>query len=248
MWCLPHAPHTLALFFAFLSFPSPIFVIVPFRLPLFPLPTVLLPGTRMPLHIFEPRYRRMVRACLDADRMFGLIYRPEELSDGELPAGHVGCRAYIDEVEPMADGRSNIIVSGRERFTLVRVIRDEAPYDIGEVEPLEDEREPIAQLMALSLRLHELFVEAAHAARALADEPAPMPVLPDDPNAVAFAAAASIDLGHAQRQKLLSSPSPSERMRDVIRVLDASLPELAARAQMHNRAKLNGHGPHGIAE
>lgn len=197
----------------------------------------------MPLRIFEPRYRRLLRDCLDRDRMFGLIYRPADIDDRALTAGTVGCRANIDDVEPLTDGRANIIVRGGDRFAFVRILDDDAPYYVAEVETFVDDREPIAQLTALSLRLRELFAEAARAARALADEPIGAPELPDDPASVAFAAAASIDLELPHRQRLLSSPSPSARMRDLITVLDGSLPALASRAAVHGRAKLNGHGP-----
>jgi Lon protease-like protein len=213
------------------------------RLPIFPLNTVLLPGARMPLRIFEPRYRTMLRDCLDRDRVFGLIYRDADADERALATGTVGCRAHIDDVEPLADGRANIVVSGRDRFALIRIVEDAAPYFVAEVDAFEDSREPVAQVTALALRLRELFVEAAHAARAIADEPISAPEFPDEPEAVGFAAAAAIDLELADRQRLLSSPSPSARMRELITVIDSSLPVLTARAETHRRAKLNGHGP-----
>ena len=219
----------------------------PTRLAIFPLNTVLFPGERLPLRIFEPRYRKMLRDCLDGDRVFGLIYRAKDTDERSLAKGTVGCRAHIDDVEPLADGRANIIVTGRERFSFVRILDDVAPYLVAEVDAFEDAREPIAQVTALSLRLRELFVEAAHAARTIADEPISAPEFPDEPEATAFAAASSIDLELDHRQRLLSSPSPSERMRDLISVIDASLPTLASRADAHRRAKLNGHGPRGSA-
>lgn len=213
------------------------------RLPLFPLPVVLLPGMRMPLHIFEPRYRRMLQDCLDGDRSFGLIYRADDVAERALPAGAVGCRALIDDVEHLPDGRANVIVNGGERFALVRLDDADSPYVVAHVVPFLDEAEPVAQVTALALRLHELFAEAARAARMLADDPGPAPALPDDPAQVAFAAAASIDLEARDRQRLLASPSPSARMREMITLLDASLPSLHERALLHGRAKHNGHGP-----
>ncbi|HKS06405.1 MAG TPA: LON peptidase substrate-binding domain-containing protein [Gemmatimonadaceae bacterium] len=213
------------------------------RLPIFPLNTVLFPGARMPLRIFEPRYRTMLRDCLDRDRVFGLIYREADADERALASGTVGCRAHIDDVEPLADGRANIVVTGRERFVFTRIVDDDAPYFVAEVDAFDDSREPVAQVTALALRLRELFVEAAHAARTIADEPISAPDFPDDPEAVAFAAASSIDLELADRQRLLSSPSPGARMRELITVIDSSLPELHARAESHRRAKLNGHGP-----
>ena len=211
---------------------------------MFPLTAVLLPGTQMPLHIFEPRYRQLLRDCLNRDRVFGFIYRPQDVAERDIPPGTVGCRATIGDVEPLVDGRANIIVTGGERFALREFLDDEAPYHVAVVEPFGDEREPVAQQTALMMRLQELFADAARAARTLADDAAAPPSLPDDPEAVAFAAASAIDLDLSHRQRLLASPSPSARMRDVIGVLDASLPSLSARAATHSRAKLNGHGPH----
>lgn len=212
------------------------------RLPLFPLPLVLLPGMRLPLHIFEPRYRIMLRDCLETDRTFGLIYQADDAGDRTLASGTVGTRAVIDEVEQLPDGRANIIVNGTQRFALVRVAESDSPYMIGHVVPFEDEREPVAQVTALALRLGELFVEAATAARRLDDDASPVPMLTEDPANIAFAAAASVELDAAERQRLLSSPSPSARMREMITLLDATLPTLRERASIHQDAKLNGRG------
>lgn len=199
---------------------------------------------RMPLHIFEPRYRRMLRDCLGADRMFGVVYRPANTPEADPAPGAIGCQAYIDDVEPLADGRANIIVVGHERFRVVSLNLTHTPYRVATVEAFDDAEEPVAQLTALSLRLGELFAEAAMAARALADDPAPAPELPDEPGRVAFEVAASIDLDAEARQRLLESPSASARMREVITLLDRSLPGLHGRAAVHARAKLNGRGPH----
>jgi Lon protease-like protein len=212
------------------------------RLPLFPLPLVLLPGMRLPLHIFEPRYRVMLRDCLETDRTFGLIYREESTPERDIAAGTVGCKAVIDDVEPLGDGRSNIIVNGTERFALVRFTDADSPYLVAQVVPFEDEEEPVAQVTALALRLGELFVEAATASRALDDDGAPVPILSEDPGRIAFAAAASVDLDPADRQRLLASSSPSARMREMITILDSAIPALRERAGIHREAKQNGKG------
>ena len=196
----------------------------------------------MPLHIFEPRYRVMLRDCLETDRTFGLIFNANEEGEREIAAGHVGCRAIIGDVEPLEDGRANIVVTGGERFALVRIADDDSPYLMGEVVPFEDEEEPVAQLTALALRLGELFVEAAAAARTLDDDASPVPRLTETPENIAFAAAASVDLDAADRQRLLSSPSPSARMREMITLLDSSMTTLQERAIIHEHAKLNGKG------
>ena len=90
------------------------------ELPLFPLPVVLLPGVPMPLHIFEPRYRRMLSDIRVGDRLFGLSYFDEEdRAPGETPPlGHVGCAAEVTEMQSLPDGRSNIVVLGLIRYRL----------------------------------------------------------------------------------------------------------------------------------
>lgn len=197
---------------------------------------------RLPLHIFEPRYRVMLRDCLETDRTFGLIYREETTPERGIAAGTVGCKAVIDDVEMLGDGRSNIVVSGTERFSLVRLTDSDSPYLVAQVEAFEDEKEPVAQVTALALRLGELFVEAARASRALEDDGAPVPILTEDPGNISFAAASSVELDAAHRQRLLASPSPSARMREMIALLDAAIPALQERASIHRGAKQNGQG------
>lgn len=109
------------------------------RLPLFPLPVVLFPGETMPLHIFEPRYRTMVDRCLGGDRPFGLLYHDwDEMGPFLNEPGRVGTVAGIDGHRPLPDGRSLILVRGRDRFRIVREIEEGAPYFEAEVEPHDD--------------------------------------------------------------------------------------------------------------
>src|ERR1041385_8074805 len=90
---------------------------MPFRLPLFPLKIVLFPGALRPLHIFEPRYRRLLTDVWAGDHRFGLLPPGEH---GGLPApGTIGCVALVRAVPPLGDGRSNIVVSGVCRFAFV---------------------------------------------------------------------------------------------------------------------------------
>ncbi|MGH7658048.1 MAG: LON peptidase substrate-binding domain-containing protein, partial [Gemmatimonadales bacterium] len=108
---------------------------MPFRLPLFPLELALFPGMAQPLHIFEPRYREMLRDCLESDERFGLLPG----STGEPPApGAIGCVAHIRATQALDDGRSNILVQGGERFTVQELDERSRPYLLGMVEPLHD--------------------------------------------------------------------------------------------------------------
>ncbi len=119
----------------------------PYRLPLFPLPVVLLPGTAMPLHIFEQRYRDLVRDRLAADGRFGLIHHDWDRQGPFLSEeGRIGCVAEIREHQALPDGRSLIAVAGRERFRIVDGIESDTRYFEALVTTYEDLRpeDPVA--------------------------------------------------------------------------------------------------------
>jgi len=111
-------------------------------LPLFPLPTtVLFPNVFLPLHIFEPRYREMVRDTIDSDRMIGmaLLKRGWERNyDGRPAVYPIGCSGVVTHVERLADGRFNIVLRGLERFRIVEE-NHERLYRRALVEPLVEQ-------------------------------------------------------------------------------------------------------------
>src|ERR1700730_8356565 len=111
------------------------------RIPLFPLNVVLLPGAALPLHIFEPRYRQMIRQCLENKTEFGLLL--------SLPKGivRVGCSAeIIDVVKRYNDGRYDIITVGRSPFRIVELLNPEVFAEEGllegQVDYLDDRERP----------------------------------------------------------------------------------------------------------
>jgi Lon protease-like protein len=109
------------------------------RLPLFPLPLVLFPGSVTPLHIFEPRYRRMVARCLEFDREFGLLYHDaERFGPFERVPGRIGTVARIGEFRILPDGRSLLLAHGQDRFRIVDGIESDTPYAEALVEPFHD--------------------------------------------------------------------------------------------------------------
>lgn len=126
-------------------------------IPLFPLDTVLFPGMPLYLHIFEERYRQMLKTCLAGKQMFGvvLIQQGSEAL-GPLATPHrVGTTARIMQVEHLADGCSNITVLGLERFLIHKVESGPLPYLTGSIQmlPLENPR-PLEVLRGLrSLRM-----------------------------------------------------------------------------------------------
>jgi len=214
------------------------------RLPLFPLPLVLFPGVPLPLHIFEPRYRQMLADCLEGDRKFGIVFRPEEVEERDLPPGHVGCVARIDKTETLLDGRSNIVVVGVERFALTRLVATPRLYHIGEVQRYDDAPEPGDALAPMAERVRTLFARVGRAARTLADDSDPVPELPSDAGLLSFAVASLIDLDAPARQRLLVSRSALGRLREIEALLGRAVEPIELRAAVHVRAKMNGHGPH----
>src|ERR1700744_5527973 len=123
-------------------------------LPLFPLGAVLYPGMLMPLHIFEERYRQLVRDLLDGPepRRFGVIAirkGRETGIDGVESLYPIGCLATVRQVESLDDGQFDLITVGTQRFRL-DALDEERPYLRGEVELLaadEVDREAAAPLV-----------------------------------------------------------------------------------------------------
>ncbi len=128
---------------------------LPPSLPLFPLPNaVLFPGVYLPLHIFEPRYREMVRDALDDDRIIGMtLLKPgfEAEYEGRPPIYRIGCAGLITHAEPLADGRFNIVLQGLERF---RVLDEDQsrPYRVARIEPLDAFGSPADPITVQGLR------------------------------------------------------------------------------------------------
>lgn len=113
-----------------------------YRLPLFPLPVVLLPTEILPLHVFEPRYRRLVEVALDAERRFGIVYHdPDRMGPFLSEEGRVGCLAEIQAHQALEDGRSLILTRGVERFAIREGIESKEPFYEAVAEPYLDESE-----------------------------------------------------------------------------------------------------------
>ncbi len=207
------------------------------RLPLFPLGLVLFPGVPVPLHLFEPRYRQLLADVQKTDKRFGIVCGINGVSERELPSGRAGCVAEITDVETLPDGRSNIIVVGRERFVIERIVTDGAPYLVADVTALADSGESSPVMMAvLADDVGSHFRRVVKAVRTLNDEAASaFPSLPDDPAQLAWSIAAMIDVELEARQRLLAERSPAARLEQINAVLRNALPDLELRAAMHAR-------------
>lgn len=202
-------------------------------LPVFPLGVVLFPGTLLPLHLFEPRYRQMLADVREGDGRFGIIPAMPGVAERDLPAGRIGCVAEITDVEVMPDGRANIIVTGRERFALTAFVEHDAPYHVASGTIVSDETgaSPVALAVAADDVIAN-FKRVVQAVRTLNDDTDPLPDLPDDPAQVAWSVGAMIDLDLDSRYRLLAERSPAARLVQIDHVLRKAIPDLELQAAL----------------
>ncbi|KQT89621.1 peptidase S16 [Marmoricola sp. Leaf446] len=184
--------------------------------PLFPLNAVLFPGVATPLHIFEDRYRAMVRELLEVeevfDRVFGVVAIREgyEVGDHGAQSVHrVGTLVQLTEAEAYDDGRYDIEVIGRQRL---RVVEHESsgPFLRGEVELLGDTDEPEAEVEAA--RTLAAFERYRDQLSELRGGPVLAGQMPDDPAYLSYALATTCLLTLPQRQALLEADSARQRL------------------------------------
>jgi Lon protease-like protein len=193
-------------------------------LPLFPLSTVLFPGMRLPLHIFEERYR-LLAAHLQAQpepRRFGVIAirKGREVgADGSTALYDTGCVADVRQIAPHPDGRFDLGTVGAERFRLLR-LDDSRPYFQAEVELIEDDEEPLPgsedSANALAFATRRVQDGFRGYLNALADRGGgviSVADLPDEPVLLSYVVGAAMIIDLPERQSLLAAPSALDRLR-----------------------------------
>ena len=205
------------------------------HLPLFPLPLVLLPNEFLPLHIFEPRYRQMLKDVALEKNMFGVSYfNPTEEFIDKPAAGSIGCVAEVREVQAMPDGRSNVVTVGVARYQLIEYINDGAPYLVGDVEFFEDDAEDETILNPLADEVFALFRRVALAAHKLS-------VQQTEPQALSFLVTAAFNLEPDLKYQLLEMRSTIERMKRLKEILVQTVDKMEDSAEINKIAKTNGH-------
>jgi ATP-dependent Lon protease len=214
------------------------------ELPLFPLPVVLFPGVPLPLHIFEPRYRKMLDDIRVGNNFFGLSYFDSSASDNELPpADHVGCVAEVTEAQSLPDGRSNILTVGLIRYRVEDYVQRGDPYLVAKVSFFEDEEETDEELNESSQDVAETFTRIARAVRIINDERATLPDISDtEPQRLSFLVAAAMEIDADLKQELLEVRFTSERLQRLSDMLARAVTSYEERARIHELAKGNGHG------
>jgi Lon protease-like protein len=214
------------------------------QLPIFPLNTVLFPGAILPLHIFEDRYKQMIRFAVDNAGMFGLSYSGEAAVDREtLPEiGSVGCVARINTVVPLEEGRMNLLSTGLIRYR-VRGLEQTQPFIIASVETFTDDLEAGAELNQLFDDLVDLCARFVETAQALDEMNAPESIeFPDEPEAFSLIISSLLPITNDAKQSLLEMTSTRSRLMRIKHFLSLSLPGYEQRLKIREMAKQNGHG------
>lgn len=206
------------------------------RLPVFPLSTVLFPGLVLPLHIFEERYRALVRELsaqpAEPPAEFGVVtFRhgsevAPEPGDGPAPPPEpvgatelyeVGCTAELRHVSELPDGRFDIMTVGRRRFRVLDVAQGAEPYLTARVEWLPDDERPDALAELLRPRVLAAFQTYLQLLRPNADI---LDQMPDDPTVLSHLVAATAQLTVDERHALLAAPDTAARLRAELRLLN----------------------------
>jgi ATP-dependent Lon protease len=197
------------------------------RIGLFPLELVLVPTERVPLHVFEPRYKELVGECLERGEEFGIVLSKES---GDVH--HVGTRAAIVEVlQVLPDGRMHIVVEGGDRFRLLEVDHERS-YDTGTIEELVDQDDPP----------EPADVERAFETFKRLQETVGAPGQPPDPASPQFdyTVAGRVEFSNASKQELLELTSPRQRFARLADLLEHALDALVIDRELRKRAQGNG--------
>ena len=185
-------------------------------LPLFPLGTVLYPGLLLPLHVFEERYRQLIRDLLAGPepRTFGVIAIREGREtgpDGILTLYEVGCTATVRQVTELDDGRYDLVTVGTQRFLLTGT-DDTMPYLQGQVELLAEETGDESGAVMAARSVQDAFRTYLGALAERGVTQVSVPELPGDPILLSYLVAASMVIDLRDKQALLAEPDALHRL------------------------------------
>ncbi|MBX3095605.1 MAG: LON peptidase substrate-binding domain-containing protein [Fimbriimonadaceae bacterium] len=195
-------------------------------LPLFPLNTVLFPYARLQLHVFEPRYREMLRFCAENDTGFGIALIRSGDEVGATPDPFmVGTVARIISSQVHEDGSSDVWVQGERRFR-IRHLDDSRPYLMGEVEPIvELEVEPSGRLDQVVMQAKDLLEQYLNGRFAASGMRVANMQLHDDPTVLSFMIANLLHAEPRQKQVLLEMTDTEERLHELLPLLEQQIIE-----------------------
>jgi ATP-dependent Lon protease len=191
-------------------------------IPLFPLNAVLFPGSLLPLHIFEERYKVLINECVDRNSEFGvnLVYEDKIRS--------IGCIAFVrDVLQRHADGTMEIIVEGRRRYTLHSVHTTSHPYQVGSISFYDDNDEKSDRaLLDKATTLYNQFVNVAFkgSVQTIASF--------ENDEQLSFVMVQKSGLELIQRQLFLTLKSENKRLEYLITHFEALLPMVMTKSQI----------------
>ena len=201
------------------------------ELPLFPLPEVVLfPQEVLPLHIFESRYRIMLKSVLETDSMFGVI----KWDQNTKSMANVGCCAQIIKHQTAEDGRSNIITLGQQRFLILEIVRS-TPYCSAMVTWINDENvDNFQKLDALKDSVTEALSDVVNLTSKLTNSKKNLPdKLPNNPMELSFWIGSHLGGAVAEeQQRLLEERNTYKRLQREFEMLDHTRKQLAARTAL----------------
>ena len=209
-------------------------------IPLFPLHTVLFPGMPIRLQVFEDRYLEMIQVCMERELPFGVVLIKEGTEAlGPLPIPHeIGCLTSIQRLQPLDDGRINLVGQGIERIEIHEVLRD-GPYlqAVIQERPLSGSEEPAALQLANLVQplLARYLVEFA----ALKDRTIDPPELPSHPLRLGYLACSLVQIPSEVKQGLLSEEKAVNLMRGLHQTLKREIP-LLRMMRHHSRVEMIG--------
>jgi Lon protease-like protein len=206
------------------------------RLPIFPLPeTVLIPGGLVPLHVFEPRYRKLVRDCLAGDRLLAVVLLAP-VDDRIVQDPPAICTAaglgMIRSHEELPDGRFLVLLEGRMRTRIVEELATEEPYRLVRAVEIEEERELGAEELRTSIQVLRSQVTQLSA---LLPDRSGVPLVEacaaeSDPGRLADMLAAAVLIDAAQRQRYLEEPRVGRRLEVIVRTMAEVVAAVAERS------------------
>lgn len=213
------------------------------HLPIFPLPLVLMPYELLPLHIFEPRYRQMLKDIELRRNLFGVSFFEAEGQLVEKPAaGAVGCVAEVRQSQALPDEKSNIVTFGLIRYRLLDYVDIGTPYFSGDVHFFEDDPEPNEELDPLAGDVYALFERVAKAAFKLSGNRGRFPEVPRaDPEQLSFLVAAAFNLDNEVKTQFIEMTSTSERLKRLKSILEQAVTQMESNADVVSVAQKNGH-------
>ncbi len=190
-----------------------------FRLPLFPLNTVLFPMTPVRLHIFEERYRLMIGRCIENQEPFGVVaLRQGSEIDGlgaQADPYAIGCTARITEHQQLYDGRMNIVAVGHQRFRILQLDRSQ-PYLQGVVETLPIDLTPTPEVVTASNHLRPWLERYFRLLVRAENVEVDTQNLPTNPIELGFLSASILRVPLSEKQKLLASDTMLDLVRKLI--------------------------------